>query len=210
MAVGVRTSYAAVQGRSDGATEKPRPSADVALVGRCWAASSVSVRMITAGAVCLALVAALDPAIPFASTAAIAVLIPAALIDVHVRRLPDVWVGAAAAVFLVAIGLSVGVGPGAAHGAGMAVGAMVMSVPLLILHLASPTSMGFGDVKAALVLGSALGAVDLQLPLAALAIAAGATATYGVMRSAHHIAFGPGLVGASLVALVAHDLLVGA
>jgi leader peptidase (prepilin peptidase) / N-methyltransferase len=210
MAVGVQMSNAVVQGRSPGASATARPSGDVALAGRCWGASSVVARSIVVGAIGVALVAALAWAVPFASAAAIALLVPAALVDVHVHRLPDVWVGAAAVVFLSAIGLSAAVGSGAARGTGIAVGAMVMSVPLLILHLVSPTSMGLGDVKAALVLGGALGAVDWQLPLAALAIAAGATATYGVMRSAHHIAFGPGLVGASLVALVAHDLLVGA
>ena len=70
--------------------------------------------------------------------------------------------------------------------------------------------MGFGDVKLALLLGAAVGALDWQLTIPALAIAAGTTATVGLMRHARAIAFGPGLVGGSLVAMLAHDLLVTA
>jgi prepilin signal peptidase PulO-like enzyme (type II secretory pathway) len=79
---------------------------------------------------------------------------------------------------------------------------------LLILHLVAPASMGFGDVKAGLVLGAAIGVVNWQLALAGLALAAGLTATVGVLTRASTVAFGPGLVAASAIALVAHPMLL--
>jgi leader peptidase (prepilin peptidase)/N-methyltransferase len=68
--------------------------------------------------------------------------------------------------------------------------------------------MGFGDVKLAVVLGAAIGVLDWNLAIPALALAAGSTATVGVLTRARHVAFGPGLVGGALVAMLAHDLLV--
>jgi leader peptidase (prepilin peptidase)/N-methyltransferase len=80
-----------------------------------------------------------------------------------------------------------------------------MAAPLLILHLASPASMGFGDVKLALLVGAAVGALDWQLTIPAMAIAAGSTATVGLMTRARTIAFGPGLVAGALIALLAGE-----
>ena len=67
-----------------------------------------------------------------------------------------------------------------------------MALPLLLMHLASPSSMGFGDVKLAVVVGAAVGAADWQLALPALALAAGATATVGIVERLRHVPFGPG------------------
>jgi leader peptidase (prepilin peptidase)/N-methyltransferase len=83
-----------------------------------------------------------------------------------------------------------------------------MTAPLLLLHLVSPSAMGFGDVKLAVVLGAAVGVLDWQLAVPALALAAGATATVGVVTRARTIPFGPGLLAGALVATLANDLLV--
>ena len=79
-------------------------------------------------------------------------------------------------------------------------GAAVFAAPLLTLHLVSPASMGFGDVKTALVLGAASGAIDWRLALAALALA---TAVAGIVAGAESVAFGPGLVAAAAISLAA-------
>lgn len=158
----------------------------------------------------LALGAAALELIPLASGLALIVVMPAVLVDVEQHRLPDVWIAAAAIVLLVAVGVGWSLGSTSTTAAGLAAGATVMAAPLLVLHLVSPSSMGFGDVKLALLLGAAVGALDWRLAISALAIAAGSTATVGVMMRARTIAFGPGLVAGALVALLASDLFVTA
>lgn len=117
----------------------------------------------------------------------------AAIVDVRTRRLPDALValggvptlaGAAAA----AVQGSPTVAPGAA------IGALGFGGPLLVAHLATPSGIGFGDVKLAGVLGAAIGVVDPRLGILALCIAAGLTASVGVLRQATTLPFGPGLV----------------
>ena len=99
---------------------------------------------------------------------------PAVLVDTQQRRLPDVWILGAAIVALIA----------RRHRLEHRIiddrrrlvwprGAALMAAPLLVLHLVSPPSMGFGDVKLALLLGAAVGVLDWQLAIPALALAAG-------------------------------------
>ena len=95
-----------------------------------------------------------------------------------------------------------------ARGAGMDLGDALAGValfagPLLLLHVISPASMGFGDVKAGIVLGCALGLVHWHLALAGLALATGLTASVGLLSRARTVAFGPGLVAAAAIALAA-------
>lgn len=131
----------------------------------------------------------------------VAVLAPAALVDVRERRLPDRWVLAAAAVRLGTVATAALVGnPPAATSVGA--GALAMAGPLLVLHLASPDAMGFGDVKAAIVLGAALGVVDWKLGLVALSIAAALASAVGLTRRRDTIAFGPFLVAAAALTLL--------
>jgi leader peptidase (prepilin peptidase)/N-methyltransferase len=132
----------------------------------------------------------------------IAVLAPAALVDVREQRLPDHWVLAAASVFVAAGATATLVGdPPAVTSVGA--GALAMAGPLLVLHLASPDAMGFGDVKAAIVLGAALGVVDWHLGLVALSIAAALASIVGLARRRDTIAFGPFLVAAATLTLLA-------
>ncbi len=142
--------------------------------------------------------------VPVPAAFAIALLVPAAAIDVEQRRLPDVWVGAAMLALVLALALSAAAGEDVdvfgAIGA-----ALVMALPLVALHLASPAAMGFGDVKAAVVLGAAVGTVDWRLGFVALALAALLGAAVGVVARRRSIPFGPFLVAGSFVALVAHD-----
>jgi prepilin signal peptidase PulO-like enzyme (type II secretory pathway) len=67
--------------------------------------------------------------------------------------------------------------------------------------------MGFGDVKAGLVLGAALGLVDAQLGLFALVLGLGTGALWGLTRRARSIPLGPALVAGALTALAVGRLL---
>ena len=135
---------------------------------------------------------------------AVAVLVPAALVDLRERRLPDRWVLGAATnlTALWAIAALVGDPPDVAS---LIAGALIMAGPLLALHLVSPRAMGFGDVKASIVLGAALGWIDWRLGLVALSIAAAVAATVGIARRLDTIAFGPFLVAATALTLLASD-----
>ena len=185
----------------------PSTESDISIV-KCWNNAGALPRIVCVIAVVAAIAAPAIADVPLASGLTVALLVPAALIDVQTRRLPDVWVGGAAVAFLVVDALDRAIGTSGVPPGHIVLGALVMSVPLLIMHLAAPASMGFGDVKLAVVLGAAIGATDWNLALPTLALAAGATATVGVVGRAKSIPFGPGLVGATLVALLAHDVFL--
>lgn len=186
---------------------RARPRPDQPELGEAWRRSSWIWRVASMGAVAAGLVMAVLGHVPLASGCAVAVLVPAALIDAHHRRLPNRWVGSAAATFAAASIVQLGLGE-PLDATDAALGAIVVAGPMLALHLLSPTAMGFGDVKAGIVLGASLGAIDWQLALAGLALAAGATSIVAIIRNRSVVAFGPGLVAGSLVALGAHTSFV--
>jgi len=172
-----------------------------------WHSGSALTR---ATAIAIAIAAVLSIAfgrIPTASGLAILALIPAALIDVRQRRIPNTWVGLSGAVFVFSTALSALTGHDTKV-VSIVAGALTLALPLLALHLISPNAMGFGDVKAAVVLGAALGAIDWQLSLAGLALAAGIAATVGTLSGARTIAFGPFLVIGTTVALAANPIFL--
>ena len=94
--------------------------------------------------------------------------------------------------------------------AGIVSGALVMAMPLLALHVASPDAMGFGDVKAALVLGAAIGTIDWRLGAVALCLAALTGAAAGVLGRCRTIAFGPFLVFGAWTVVLAGEPIVDA
>jgi leader peptidase (prepilin peptidase) / N-methyltransferase len=209
LGAGVRTS--------EGVKAEPSPSRGIvatrtvsewSTVATSWSCASVTVRFGCVIAVVMSLSAAAAGWIPIASGLVITMVMPAVLVDTQERRLPDVWIAAAAILLLVALGLTWSAGSMSPSLAALAVGTTLMAGPVLVLHLASPTSMGFGDVKLAMVLGGAVGFLDWKLAIPALALAAGSTATVGLCTRAKYMAFGPGLVGGALVALLGHGLLV--
>jgi leader peptidase (prepilin peptidase)/N-methyltransferase len=147
----------------------------------------------------LALIALLQPSLtPAAATTA--VLVPAAVVDVRERRLPDRWVLAAAVVLTVGSVVERAAGGGPDAG-GLVAGGAVMSGLLLGLHLLSPDSMGFGDVKVAVVLGAAIGSFDWRLAMPALLLAAATGVVVGIVRRSSTIAFGPCLVAGTVAVL---------
>jgi leader peptidase (prepilin peptidase)/N-methyltransferase len=151
--------------------------------------------------------------IPVAAAAGVALLVPAAVVDVDQRRLPDIWVVTAFTALVCSFALDAAIAQPIAIGsdlADVAGGALVMALPLLALHAISPASMGFGDVKAAIVLGAAIGTIDGRLGIVALCIAALAGTVFGVTTRRRTIAFGPFLVVATIVTLLAHQQIAQA
>jgi leader peptidase (prepilin peptidase)/N-methyltransferase len=142
-----------------------------------------------------------------APTLAVAVLCPAALVDLRERRLPDRWAMSAATVLVMMTVVAELVGDPPAV-TSLVAGVLVMAGPLLLLHLVSPRAMGFGDVKAAIVLGAALGWIDWRLGLVTLSIAAASAAAVGIARRLDTIVFGPFLVAATALTLIASDAIL--
>ena len=135
--------------------------------------------------------------------ATLLVLLAAALVDAAEHRLPNVLVAAAAIPIVVT--LAVSWSPDLARS--VAGGAVFVAVPLLVTHLVSPAGMGFGDVKAGVVLGAALGLVDAQLALFALVAGLAAGAAWGLTRRASSIPLGPALVAGAIAALAVGRVL---
>ncbi len=180
-------------------------------------AASSGVRWLVVGGA-LVSVAALAIAVmvgvaPLAASAAVALMVPAAAIDVEHRRLPDAWVLASLAALVAALSVGAIVGsaiqPGATVG-GIVGGALCMAMPVLFLHVVSPDAMGFGDVKAAMALGAAVGTIDWRLGAVALCLAALSGAVAGVLGRRRTIAFGPCLVFGAWTVVLAGEPIIGA
>lgn len=156
---------------------------------------------------CLTLCAVAAPAtlvaerIPVAAPLIVVAIIPAARIDLVERRLPNRLVAWSALVGLAAVVASALIGA-SPNLTGAVAGAAAMALPLLAIHLASPASMGFGDVKAAVVLGAALGLISPVLAVVGLVAASAGSALYGILTRQRTVPFGPGLVVGSTVALL--------
>lgn len=143
------------------------------------------------------------------------VMVPGAVAAVHdvtTRRVPDRSVLAVAAVSAAAAVLT-----GVRHGTEAIVGAIVCSLAVLILHLlvhlASPSALGFGDVKLAAALAGALGAAGssvgawVLLSLVFTAGAAGFAVLSALMTRRRDVPHAVALVASMAVTLiVAHHL----
>ncbi len=138
---------------------------------------------------------------------AAAFLVPLVLVDIRERRLPDGLTlgGTVTLVTLLAV-------RGAATGnlapvGGAVLGALAMAGLLLALHLASPSGMGFGDVKLGLLLGVIVGSRSVGLVPVALLAAGTLGAVAGVVLMVRHrrrdvtLPFGPYLVIGAAAAL---------
>ena len=151
-----------------------------------------------------ALISALQDGVAAGSAISVAMLVPAATVDIVEQRLPNQIIAASA----LALAIGFVFNSSDVLASNVMLGLALLAGPLLLLHLLAPGSMGFGDVKMALVLGAAVGAVHWQLALVTIALAAGATATVALLRRMNEIAFGPGLVGAAAFSLLAHTLML--
>lgn len=125
----------------------------------------------------------------------------AAWIDALESRLPDRLVALAAVPVMVLLLWKVVRAEPSIVGL-VLLGSVVVACPLLILHLASPNSLGFGDVKLGAVLGASLGLVDPRLGLVALCVASGVTVIAAIATQRRTLPFGPGLVLGTTCAFV--------
>jgi leader peptidase (prepilin peptidase)/N-methyltransferase len=172
------------------------------------ASSAPSSRIAAVVAAVVALTSTLDVRVPLATGVVMTALVPAILVDVIERRLPNRLVAGAALVGVATLTGEVFVAEISVDPVDLLVGALAMAGPLLLTHLMRPAALGFGDVKVAVVIGAALGLVAPVVGLAALTIGSAGTAVAGMIRRRHTVAFGPGLLGGAViaVALVASPL----
>ncbi len=161
-----------------------RPDHDEVVMPLRW--SLVTVPSV-AGAV-LGLVGLVGPRpVVFVATGLV-VMAVAAVIDIATAQLPDPLV----------IGIVVAVVSGwlmtDASVREIVAGAVLMGLPVLVVHLISPDAMGFGDVKAAVALGALIGLVEATAALFALAVATAVMALVGLGFGLRSVPLGPGLV----------------
>jgi leader peptidase (prepilin peptidase)/N-methyltransferase len=166
---------------------------------------------VVTGAVAAVLVARADPAalaLPGAGLAPVVAL--ASAIDLRRHRLPDRLTMPSAAGLAVLAAVAALVERDAAIAVRAAVGAVVFAGLLLVVHLASPAGMGFGDVKLGVPLGLAVGATSVAAVLVALVAGTAIGAVAGLAVLARHrdrrhaFAFGPYLCAGAVLALVVH------
>ena len=135
-------------------------------------------------------------------------LVPLVLIDLRERRLPDRLTLGGFAVVLALVGAQRAHERCEVTGDGALGGAAATAGVLLVLHLASPSGMGFGDVKLGLLLGVLVGGRSVGLVLPALLIAGGLGALAALVQVVRRrrrdvtLPFGPFLVAGTVLALV--------
>lgn len=180
------------------------PPDDHVTVTAAWDAVGVTARAATlaalaACAVLTVLWSADAPAV-VATGLALAIMTAAALVDAVDHRLPNALVATAALPVAVAIAIAAAAGSTGIALSALA-GAALLGVPLLATHLVSPVGMGFGDVKAGVVIGAAVGLVSAQLAVLTLVLALGGSAAWAVIHRRRTIPLGPGLVVGAVLAL---------
>ena len=135
---------------------------------------------------------------------AAAFLVPLVLIDLRERRLPDRLTLGGSAALLALVGAQTAISGDFTPLVGALAGAGALAGVLLVLHLASPQGMGFGDVKLGLLLGVLVGARSVGLVLPALLIAGLLGALGGLVQMVRHrrrdvtLPFGPYLVAGAV------------
>lgn len=142
-------------------------------------------------------------AVPLPTAAVIPALPPliaAAVVDINERRLPNRLLALAGVPLVVVIAAE----SSATIVMAVVLGMLLTAGPVLVAHLISPRSIGFGDVKATAVIGGLLGLIDISLGLFALCLALAGTASVALVMRRRSLPLGPGLVAAaSVVALLA-------
>jgi leader peptidase (prepilin peptidase)/N-methyltransferase len=131
----------------------------------------------------------------------LALSVTAAAVDLVTHRIPDALVVAAAVPTLIAVVHE------SSRVGGVLLGLALMAGPLLVLHLAQPAQLGFGDVKLAAALGAAIGLIDARLSVLALALGTALTLSVALVRRRSSLAFGPGLVAGAVLALIIPELV---
>jgi leader peptidase (prepilin peptidase)/N-methyltransferase len=113
----------------------------------------------------------------------------------------------AAAGLPVTAGVVVAVAAGSPAASGALAGAVVVTAPLLVTHVAAPSGLGFGDVKAGVVFGAALGLVNPVLAVAGLMIGLFVSAAWALGARRGAVPLGPGLLAGGITAFAAGRML---
>lgn len=136
-----------------------------------------------------------------------------AVIDLRIWLIPwwMPWAGAAVGLAMIS---AVSIGIGEAGQIGIAVlGGVATFLLFLVLFLAAPGKLGFGDVRLALLLGIFLAWLHPILPVYGLLFGAVAGLVMGVAAlmttGESRFPFGPGLALGALVAVWAHQPILG-
>lgn len=162
--------------------------------GRIVSASAVVALCVFASAAMVALPASVSMTL----VAWAGVVLVAASIDARTGRLPDAVVVPGLAAALIGAAVSGRLTEAIA-------GAALYGVPVLVVHLARPDGMGFGDVKFSALLGAgiALVAVPLVLPAYLVAAVAHVLVCSVVRARGRLVPFGPSLaLGSILIVLI--------
>jgi len=173
-----------------------------------WTLSATPWKLVAISAAVTVIAAAVwSGHVPLAAAVGLAAILPAALVDILDHRLPDRLVALSATALVATASIeAITIGTDIAPLDAL-LGAALMAGPILVLHVVSPTSMGFGDVKASIVLGAALGLASPGLALFALFIASAGTSAAGLATRRRHLPFGPGLVLGSIATISLYGVL---
>lgn len=119
--------------------------------------------------------------------------------DLRHRRLPDALTLPAYPALAAATALAATMGGGWSLLVGAAVGAVVFGAVHVLVRLASPASLGAGDVKLAGSLGAVLGAIGWPAMILGAGLAALLTLTLGLLTRPREpgVPHGPGLLAAT-------------
>ncbi|MFK0085593.1 prepilin peptidase [Glutamicibacter sp. NPDC090743] len=144
-----------------------------------------------------------------AALAYLAFSAPLIIIDVKEHRLPAPIVRCWAAVALVALCSGFWAGGMPERILGVLLGGVAYGVVYLVIHLANPQGMGFGDVRLAPVLGFYLGALSwahvfygLLSPMLCALVIGVVLLLLRTRRMTEHFAFGPYMILGVLAVLV--------
>lgn len=129
----------------------------------------------------------------------------AAVVDARTHRLPDRLTAPLAAVALVGLPLAAATSGGGLPVSDLGAGVAIFAGPWLAVRLASPASIGLGDVKLSAGLGLYLGWLGPMVAATGLvaAIAAGGVMVAGRALARHdrsNLPFGPALVAGAVLA----------
>jgi leader peptidase (prepilin peptidase)/N-methyltransferase len=154
--------------------------------------------VVVVGVFASAAMVALPASVSMTLVAWAGVVLVAASIDARTGRLPDAVVVPGLAVALIGAAVS-------GRLSGAIAGAAMFGAPVLVVHLARPDGMGFGDVKFSAFLGAGIGLVAVPLVLPAYLLAAVAhVLVCSVARARDRLVpFGPSLaLGSILIVLI--------
>lgn len=154
----------------------------------------------------LAMIGASAPPVTAAVALSLGLLVLAAEADRRTNRLPDrlLLLAGLPTVLLVSIAMITGRWQVLVAAV---VGAVIAAAPVAALHAVSPEAMGFGDVKATVVMGGALGVIEPRLGPAALALAALSALLVARATGRRRIALGPHLVAGAFLVVAAWTAL---